>query len=189
MKSPRTILFDFYGVLCRGKFYNEKLREKFPHIFDWIQENIFGGTWQLADEWMRGKLKARDINKHIAEGTGIEEKLLNELFFEDLKKLPLEERMLAYAKELKQQGKKICIVSDNMDVFSEITVPQHQLNKAFDVVINSADYGLLKQDEKGKLFDIALEAIGEKDISLTLLIDDSPKSVEVYKEKGGNIYL
>lgn len=75
-----------------------------------------------------------------------------------------------------------------MDVFTEITIPRHRPYALFDVIINSADRGMLKKEEQGKLFDIALTALGT-DGENSLLIDDSNSTIELYKQKGGKGFL
>ncbi len=102
--------------------------------------------------------------------------------------MKLEEKVKDIAESLKCTGKKIGIVTDNMDVFTEITVPNHHLNMLFNVIINSADYGMLKRDKDSKLFDIALTALGEK-IENSLMIDDSKSTIELYKKKGGHGFV
>ena len=57
-------------------------------------------------------------------------------------------------------------------------------NVLFDVTINSADYGFLKKDDNGKLFDIALASLDEK-IENSLMIDDSDSTIKLYEQKGG----
>lgn len=185
--SYQTILFDFDGVLCRGRFYKETLLSSYPKIYDWIQENIFGNE-KIVLDWMRNNIISTDINKMIAENTGIKYELLTELYEESIRKIELEKEVKKLAESLKSFGKKIGIVTDNMDVFTEIIIPNHQLDELFDVVINSADYGLLKKDKKGKLFDIALTELEEK-IENSLMIDDSESTIELYKRKGGQGFV
>jgi hypothetical protein len=43
-----------------------------------------------------------------------------------------------------------------MDVFDKITVPHNTLHEVFPIIINSCNYGVLKHEENGKLFDIVM---------------------------------
>lgn len=188
MAIPLTILFDFDGVLCHDRFYGETVRTQHSEVHDWIQENIFGDNDKLVKDWMRGAMSAQDINRTVAKHTGIDYEELNKLFVDSIRNMQLDERIIDVARELKQSGRALGIVTDNMDVFSEITVSNHKLNELFDTIVNSADHGYLKKDENGKLFDIAMSAIGENDIRNTLLIDDSADTIELYKKRGGNTH-
>ncbi|MEK7071966.1 MAG: HAD family hydrolase [Patescibacteria group bacterium] len=185
--SCQTVLFDFDGVLCKGRFYEKTLLPNHPEVYNWIQKNIFRNK-EMVHNWMRNQITSVEINELIAENTGIEYKLLNELYEESIRRMELEKEIIYLSESLKLSGNKIGIVTDNMDIFSKITVPNHQLDTLFDVIINSADYGLLKKDENGKLFDIALTFLGEK-IENSLMIDDSEKTIELYQRKGGSGFV
>lgn len=179
----QTILFDFDEVLCKDRFYEKTLLPKYRKVYDWIQSTVFGNK-ELVWKWMRGQIDSIGINRLIAESTGIGFEKLIELYEESVRKMELEKETIALVKLLKQSGKKVGIVTDNMDVFTNITIPSHQLNVLFDVIINSADYGLLKKDDNGKLFDIALASLDEK-IENSLMIDDSDSTIKLYGQKGG----
>ena len=181
--SYQIVLFDFDGVLCKGRFYEKTLLPNHSEIYDWIQRNIFGNK-EMVRNWMRNRVNSTEINELIAKNTGIECKFLNELYEESIRRMELEKEVKDLAESLKLSGKKIGIVTDNMDVFTKITIPNHQLDALFSIIINSADYGLLKKDENGRLFDIALTVLGEK-IESSLMIDNSESTIELYKQKGG----
>jgi len=185
--SYQIILFDFDGVLCKGRFYEKTLLSDHPEIYDWIQRNVFGNK-ELVQKWMRNQIGSTEINGLIAENTGIGYETLDKLYKESIRKMELEKEVKDLAESLKSSGRKIGIVTDNMDIFTEITVPNHQLNKLFDTIINSADHGVLKKEADGKLFNIALDALGET-IGNSLMIDDSEATIEFYKQKGGNGFI
>lgn len=185
--SYQVVLFDFDGVLCQGRFYEKTLLPQYYKIYDWIQSNIFSNK-ELVQKWMRNQTNSAEINRLIAENTGIEYESLNELYEESIRKMKLEKDVKDLARSLKLSGKKIGIVTDNMDVFTQITVPNRQLGTLFDIIINSADHGMLKKEDDGKLFDIALTAL-KVDIENSLIIDDSEATIELYKKKGGNGFI
>ena len=185
--SYQTILFDFDGVLCKGRFYEKTLLSNYSKTYDWIQRNIFGNK-ELVQKWMRNQISSAEVNRLIVENTGIGYETLDELFKESIRKMELEREIRDLAESLRSSGRKIGIVTDNMDIFTEITIPNHQLDKLFDIIINSADYGVLKKEADGKLFDIALTALGET-IGDSLMIDDSEATIELYKQKGGNGFI
>jgi len=180
----QTVLFDFDGVLCKGRFYEKTLLPNYSEIYDWIQRNIFGNE-ELVQKWMRNQINSDEINKIVSKNTGIEYTILTGLYEEGVRMMKLDNEIKNLAELLKLSGCKIGIVTDNMDMFTQITVPNNQLNTLFDGIINSADYGMLKKENNGKLFDIALADLGEN-IENSMMIDDSEKIIELYKKKGGN---
>lgn len=184
----KAVIFDFDGVLCHEKFYKEMLLPKHQGLYDWIQGNIFGNE-TLFRQWMRNEVGTGDINKLIAKSTGYKEEFLEDLLLKNIQEMRLNEEVFNLAKSLKElYSKKIAVVTDNVDIFSTIIIKQHKLNAIFDAVINSADYGCLKTEQNGKLFNKALKILDEE-IENCLFIDDAPRKVEVFKEKGGQAYL
>lgn len=184
----KAVIFDFDGVLCHDRFYEEMLLPQYQELHGWMQDNIFGDTG-LFQQWMRNEVTTDDINEIIVKGTGHGKDFLNSILSKSLQEIRLDEKMFNLAKDLKGlYSKKIAIVTDNMDIFSNVIAKKHKLNEVFDAVINSADYGCLKIEQNGKLFDKALEILNEK-IENCLFIDDTIGKVEAFKEKGGQGYL
>jgi FMN phosphatase YigB (HAD superfamily) len=137
---------------------------------------------------MRGEFTWRQINDIIAEATGIHPGILNELFITSVRRMKVNITLIQFAEKLKNKGIKIALVTNNMDVFNEITVPEKRLDKVFPVIINSYDHKLMKQDENGMLFDISLRRLGLESYQGVLLIDDSVTYCEIFKEKSGLAY-
>ncbi len=133
-------------------------------------------------------MSSDQINKDIAKRVDIEFEILNESFIESVQNMKLDEALLLCISKLRVAGIKVGLVTDNMDVFSKITAPRHKLDEKFDVVVNSADYGVLKKDNNGKLFDIALEKLGGT-IETSLMVDNQPAVIELFESKGGIGYL
>ena len=179
----RAVLFDFHKTLCHDNFYESVLSAEHANVREWITKNIFQNS-ELVKEWMRGKTDWRSIHTHIVAATGIDRELLDRAFIESVKRMRLDEEMIRLAQELKQKGFIVAIVTDNMDIFSEITVPYHGLADVFDVIFNSADQTLLKGDEHGKLFAIVADKIGIA-TNQSILIDDSKKTTDLFRELGG----
>lgn len=181
--AQRAVLFDFDGVLCKSRFYEKVLLPEYRSVYDWIQSNVFADK-ELVQAWMRNRIDSAGINRLISEKTGIEYEKLLGMFEESVRGMAIEKQVVDLALSVKASGAKIGIVTDNMDVFTRITVTGHRLDSDFDVVINSADYGLLKKDEEGRLFDIAIAAL-DGDIDNSFMVDDSVSTVDLFKRKGG----
>ena len=187
MNKFQAVLFDFDGVLCHDHFYDKTFLAERPEVCAWVNTHIFNDA-ELTRKWMRGQMSSIEINEFVADGTGIDFSVVQKKFEDSIRLMRLDERVVQLAERLMLSGIKTGIVTDNMDVFSSITVPDKNLDELFNVILNSSDHGLLKQDENGKVFDVALEALDVK-IENALHIDDSPKNIELFKNKGGNGFL
>jgi FMN phosphatase YigB (HAD superfamily) len=161
---------------------------EYPQVLDWISRHIFSGE-KYGDRWMRGGLTYRQINRIISEATGISQDLLNERLIPSVRRMKVNPSLIQLAENLKTRGIQVALVTNNMDVFNQVTIPEKQLDKTFPVIINSCNHGLMKQDENGRLFDIAREKLGLPDFKDILLIDDSVTYCDIFKAKGGQAYF
>jgi FMN phosphatase YigB (HAD superfamily) len=160
---------------------------EYPHVFDWIGKHIFSGD-KYCDRWMRGTFNYRQINAIIANNTKIPLQRLDELFIASVKQMRINPVVIKSARTLREKHIRTALVTNNMDVFNEITIPEQRLDKTFPVIVNSYDFKMMKQDENGRLFDIALRKLGLSSYEDVLLIDDSVTCCDIFKEKGGEIY-
>ena len=142
----------------------------------------------MQTSWMRGKYSYQEINGVISDATGVPFSKVTELFKTGVRQMRINPALIQFALSLKRRGIRIALVTNNMDIFNEITIPEKNLADVFPVIINSFDYKLMKQDENGKLFDIALVKLGLDSYQGVYLIDDSPTYCTIFTAKGGNAY-
>jgi hypothetical protein len=91
-----------------------------------------------------------------------------------------------FALRQRQSSRKTALVTANMDVFTEVVVPAHDLDSVFDVVLNTADCRTL---DKAILWRKAFRAFGpEHSFSSALLIEDSPRMIDLFRSSGGFAY-
>jgi FMN phosphatase YigB (HAD superfamily) len=177
MSKISAVFFDFDGVLCTDKFYSTLVPD-YPKVFSWVGEHIFGGE-KYCDRWMRGEFTYRQINKITSDATGIFYEQLNKKLLTSVRRMKVNPSLMHI---------KTALVTNNMDVFNEITISEKRLDNTFPVIVNSYDYKIMKQDENGRLFDIALSRLGLSSYEGVLLIDDSMTYCNIFKEKGGLTY-
>jgi len=185
MIKYKAVLWDFAGVWSKDYFY-KSLRTSRPQIWEFIQTKVWGpGGDGRIDKWMKAEFSLNDINYFISQNTGIDYDTLTKISLHDVAKMDIETGHISIVKHLKQAGINVGMVTDNMDVFSTITVPRLKLNELFNGnVFNSSDYKTTKADG---LFDIATKAMGISYCD-TLLIEDSLNAGNLFKSKGGHHY-
>jgi FMN phosphatase YigB (HAD superfamily) len=183
-----VVLFDFHGVLCLDLFYTT-LYEHFPRARDFVETSIFGGDSVVVRQWLRGELASGDVNRLISQSAGVNLDDVNRLFNQGVAEMRVDSRLIDLASRLAADGVRVGIVTDNMDVFSGITVPRLSLNEVFPAIVNSADFGFLKLERNGLLFKVALERLGrEGDFASALLVDDSAGARAMFRRKGGDAF-
>lgn len=183
----KTIIFDFDGVLCQDLFY-ANLKESYPEVFNFIETKVFCKGSNIPDRWMKAQMNTDDVNHFISNNINIDFKTLSNLFIQSVKDMSLEKRLLNLARRLMEKNKNVAIVTNNVDVFNTISVRNHKLDEIFPVIVNSFDYGFMKHELNGKLFDIAFDKLGVHNYREALLIDDSSKARAVFESKGGTTF-
>lgn len=88
----------------------------------------------------------------------------------------------------RKKNVKVVITSDNMDVFSEQTVPYNKLNNYFDEIYNSSDLGYLKETNDFELYR-NLAKTNSLELDEVLIVDDTEKLINNAKDLGFSTYL
>ncbi len=105
---------------------------------------------------------------------------------EGCKELAFNPSVWLFALKQKLAGRKIALVTDNMDLFTKVIVPAHKLDRIFDVIINSSDF-----HEIGKefLWPLAFERLGNGiGYANSLLVEDGETEPEKFRQLGGVAY-
>jgi FMN phosphatase YigB (HAD superfamily) len=173
------LLIDFDGTLCLDRFW----RSLDKVHFDKIQEIIFNQNFELIDDWMKGKKTAEDINRFVADKISIVYEDLWNLFVEDCKTMHIEQSNLDSIQKLREKY-VVVLFTNNMDTLNRFTIPALHLDRYFDHVVNSADKGILKHEENGKIFTDTLKELNGN-IFETILIDNSKKVCDLFESIGG----
>jgi FMN phosphatase YigB (HAD superfamily) len=183
-----VVLFDFHGVLCHDYFY-AGFESRYPDVHAFVERQVFGGTSDIVERWTRGELTSDDVNRFISAQTGMDFDVLSTEFRRSVAQMRVDARLIDLAARLRATGVAVGIVTGNMDVFQEIVVPRNALDQVFPVIVSSCDYGCLKEEENGRLFDVALEMLGRPgEYVRALLVDDSERSRNVFHARGGSTF-
>lgn len=188
MGVTKAVLLDFDGVLSHGRFYEPGLSSEHPDATAWLQAHFFVSGNETVKRWMRGGLSFREVHARLEKETGVSAKELDDLLIESLRTFKFNQELIEMVDLLRASGVKTAIVTDNMDVFTRYVVPFHHLGQHFDAIVNSSDYGCLKEDDGGRLFQIAVARCGISDIRQTLLVDDTLRKIEMFRGLGGQAH-
>jgi len=173
---------DWDGTLCWSRFW-ESLIKTNPE-FSQVVDNFFISEKEIIADWMKGKITSEKINKLISQKTGLSESELWQTFVSDCENMEIDSRILALIKKLREKY-LIILVTGNMDCFTRFTVPALGLDRIFNLIINSADIGYLKDEHSGKIFIDCLRQFNINDISNAYLLEDSKKVCDIFSQLGG----
>jgi FMN phosphatase YigB (HAD superfamily) len=176
----KCVVFDFAGTLCSCPYF----RPLGPAFLDLVTERIFGkSSEQWADPWMRGDVSRNEIAAYLSQLSGLSENAVLQGLYEGCRTLRFNKAVWEFAKAQRHADRRTVLATLNMDVFSQIVVPSHSLSSIFDVIVNTSDFGTLKKDV---LWQEAFRRLGDGiTFSNSLLIDDSPLMVSMFRDMGG----
>jgi len=195
MPQPTTSLLRAADVKCVVFDYAFTLSSDLYFSFapagcaDWrglLNRRVFHKGSPILDPWMSGQLALDDIAAMLAPEVNMDAPSLAALMREGCGKLMFNQAVWDFAVSCKERGPKTALVTANMDVFTEVVVPAHGLNKLFDVILNTADCRELRKEV---LWPIAFKMLGD-DIGYhnSLLIEDGEDSPGKFRERGGWAY-
>ena len=178
------IIFDF-GFTLSSDLYFKVPPPECPDFQEQIQQHIFADE-ELVNDWMRGDVIITDIAARLAPMVRMEVPRIVDFLELGCQSLDFNEAVLAFGIEQRKLGRKTAIVTGNMDVFTKIVVPHHDLASRFDVIINSFDY---REIDKSILWTHAFELLGGGiGYGQSLLIEDGERNVAKFRAHGGYAY-
>jgi FMN phosphatase YigB (HAD superfamily) len=136
---------------------------------------------------MRGRISYEEVHEFVSKFVDLSVEQFNEFLLKGIGSIKLNKDLMQLSHEMQEKGVKTAVFTDNMDVFDRVLVPHYGLDDKFDAIISSAKHGLLKHDENGKLFDIAIKELNSTP-EKTLIIDDSIDLKPMIESKGASFY-
>jgi phosphoserine phosphatase len=184
LSTIRCVVFDF-GFTLSSDLYFTVVPPEYPNWRAIIQQLIFDQP-AVVRAWMTGERSLVDMARIVASEVDLPIPVIVETMERGCTKMSFNEAVWEFACAQRAQGRKTALVTANMDVFSKVVVPAHRLDTVFDVILNTADYGVLSKDI---LWDHAFTAMGDGiGYTNSLLIEDGPKEPAMFRARGGRAY-
>ena len=93
-----------------------------------------------------------------------------------------------FARTQRADGRNLALVTGNADIFREVIVPSHGLDREFDSLVSSSNFRV-ELPSKQPLWDAVFDALRpEFGYANSLLIEDTRREVELFRDLGGSAY-
>jgi putative hydrolase of the HAD superfamily len=185
-----AVLFDYGGVFVASPFsaadeYSEKLGlspEKLLGIVFGPYDRDTEHPWHRME---RGEIAIEQAREEIfghGREHGVEVDLFE--FFGAIGSIAnsIIEPMVDCVRGLKAHGYRTAIVTNNLAEFSEHWRKTLPLDELFDTVVDSSQVGMRKPNPR--IFELALERLGEVKAERAVFLDDFPGNVEAARRLG-----
>lgn len=191
----KLILSDFDGVLSNvdrdftNTGYYTTIRQDNPELMKNIENLLFKSGGSITKCWMKGEISYKDLNSLMANKFSSDFEYLNQHLVESVKKMILNSKLIDFYQTLRQKYQiRVCIMSDNMDVFSEVSVPNFKLTEKFDKIFNSSELRQMKKDNDWDLPKSIAREFGLEHNEI-LVIDDWEELTKELKKFNFNTFF
>ncbi|MFB6246133.1 MAG: HAD family hydrolase [Candidatus Pacearchaeota archaeon] len=187
-KEVKAVVFDIGDVLCLGKQHSSKisLKCKGPHeeVTNKLRFSIdqyIDSISPIHNKSISGEISFKETVESLSRNFGKKKSEINEIYSNAYKKqFTKNTRLLNKVKQLKKQGYKTAILSDQWHMSKGALMPKSYY-KYFDEVLVSCDEGMRKPEEK--FFKLSLKKLNVKP-SEALFIDDQKWNTRAAKRLG-----
>lgn len=174
----KKIFFDFDGVLTTDKTGAETHSKYFSQKIGVNAQELLSKVKQYDGEIDAGKISIKDVWESICKEAKIEfnPNWLKEAFIST----PIDERMLEYARQLKDKY-SVGIITDNSTERMNVIMEQNKGFNIFDTIIISEDVKCTK--EGTEIFEITTQR-ANVNAEECIFIDNKQKNVDTAKKVG-----
>ncbi len=191
-KNPKVLFIDWHQTLSYSSFWSQLDDPKHPYsvYYPLIQRWLFRDNIPLVDRWMRGAITYPEICGMVAAANGLEADVVRDTLEQSAAAMELcSDEVRSLIANIRNQGVKVILATDNMDTFSKITVRNLSLDRLFDGILVSSERGCLKyevNDDSIPFFDPFLRAHNFA-YAEAVLLDDSEDRSGTYQRLGFKI--
>jgi FMN phosphatase YigB (HAD superfamily) len=181
--ATNLIVVD-YGMTLSSALY---FRRAPPGCSQWtevVEQAIFGSEW--FDRWMAGEVSARDTAAHLATWLRLPPAEIEVQMRSGCRSLALNRGVVAFVREQRARGHNTALVTANIDLFTQVIVPDQGLAELFDVIVNSYEH---RTTDKAQLWAAAFRQQGsEYGYATSFLLEDSALNVARFVALGGRAH-
>ena len=180
----RAMIIDF-GFTLSSDYYFRKLGLQYT---DRIAQFVFSRDSEIGRRWMGGLISSHEVSERLSNCLGLSADEIHSALARGCSRMSFNQAVWNFARTQSAEGRKLALVTGNADIFREVIVPSHGLDREFDSIVSSSDIEV-ELPSKQPLWDAAFDALGpEFGYANSLLIEDTLREVELFRDLGGAAY-
>jgi len=180
----RAVVIDFGFTLCSDYYF----RELGPRYAERITELLFSRDSEISRRWMGGLVNSEGVAEYLSDHLDASAADIYSALVRGCSRMSFNQAVWDFARNQKAEGRKLALVTINADIFKDVIVPSHGLDREVDIIVSSSDFKT-ELPSKQPLWDAAFDALGtEFGYANSLLIEDTQREVELFRELGGTAY-
>ncbi|MFN2133294.1 MAG: hypothetical protein ACK2VD_22400 [Anaerolineae bacterium] len=184
MPSGTSLIVVDYGMTLSSALYFRQAPPGCPQWAEVMEKAIFESEW--SDRWMAGEVSAHETATYLAQWLTLSPAGIEAHMRAGCQGLALNQGVVAFVRKQRALGRKTALVTANIDLFTEVIVPDQGLAALFDVIVNSYEYGTT---DKAQLWPAAFQQLGsDYGYSTSFLLEDSVQNVAQFITLGGQAH-
>jgi len=178
------VIIDF-GFTLSSDYYFRELGLQYT---DRIAQFVFSRDSEIGRRWMGGVISSHEVSKRLSDCLGLSADEIHSALARGCSRTSFNQSVWNFARTQRADGRKLALVTGDVDIVGEIIVPSHGLDREFDSIVSSSDFGV-ELPSKQPLWDAAFDALGpEFGYANSLLIEDTRREVELFRDLSGTAY-
>ena len=178
------MIIDF-GFTLSSDYYFRELGLQYT---DRIAQFVFSRDSEIGRRWMGGLISSHEVSKRLSDCLGLSADEIHSALARGCSRTSFNQSVWNFARTQRADGGKLALVTGDVDIVGEIIVPSHGLDREFDSIVSSSDFGV-ELPSKQPLWDAAFDALGpEFGYANSLLIEDTRREVELFRDLSGTAY-
>lgn len=155
-----------------------------PQWTEVVEQAIFRSAW--FDRWMAGEVSARETAAYLAAWLPLSPAAIEAQMRAGCRGLALNRGVVAFVQQARARGLRTALVTANIDLLTEVIVPDQGLAVLFDMIVNSYEH---RTTDKTQLWAIAYRQLGSGyGYSTSFLLEDSARNVAQFIALGGRAH-
>jgi len=180
----RAVIIDF-GFTLSSDYY---FRELGPQYTDRIAQFVFSRDSEIGRRWMGGLISSHEVSERLSDCLSLSANEIQSPLARGCSRMSFNQSVWNFARTQRADGRNLALVTGNADIFREVIVPSHGLDREFDSLVSSSNFRV-ELPSKQPLWDAVFDALRpEFGYANSLLIEDTRREVELFRDLGGSAY-
>jgi len=147
----RAVIIDF-GFTLSSDYYFRELGLQYT---DRIAQFVFSRDSEFGRRWMGGLISSHEVSKRLSDCLGLSADEIQSALARGCSRMSFNQSVWNFARTQRADGRNLALVTGNADIFREVIVPSHGLDREFDSIVCCSDFGVelpLKHSSLGRSF-------------------------------------
>ena len=133
-----AVIIDF-GFTLSSDYYFRELGLQYT---DRIAQFVFSRDSEIGRRWMGGLISSHEVSERLSDCLGLSADEIQSALARGCSRMSFNQSVWNFARTQRADGRNLALVTGNADIFREVIVPSHGLDREFDSIVCCSDFGV-----------------------------------------------